>query len=87
MRWTMLRFELRAGEVHALVGENGAGKSTMMKVLAGIYSKDAGRILYQGQRGRDPQPARCAAPGDQHDPSGTESDAASDAGAERLYRP
>src|SRR5438132_8463591 len=41
-------FELRAGEVHALCGENGAGKSTMMKVLAGIYPKDAGRILFKG---------------------------------------
>lgn len=42
-------FELRSGEVHALVGENGAGKSTMMKVLTGIYPKDAGRILYKGK--------------------------------------
>src|SRR5512140_3491980 len=38
------QFELRPGEVHALVGENGAGTSTLMKVLAGVYSKDAGRI-------------------------------------------
>ena len=40
--------ELRAGEVHALVGENGAGKSTMMKVLTGIYEKDSGEIRYNG---------------------------------------
>jgi ribose transport system ATP-binding protein len=42
-------FELRRGEVHALLGENGAGKSTMMKVLAGVYTKDAGRIVYKGK--------------------------------------
>ena len=43
------RFELLPGEVHALVGENGAGKSTMMKLLAGIYPMDAGEILLAGQ--------------------------------------
>ncbi len=43
------RFELLAGEVHALVGENGAGKSTMMKVLTGIYQKDGGTIKYKGK--------------------------------------
>ncbi|MFC5467948.1 sugar ABC transporter ATP-binding protein [Cohnella suwonensis] len=42
------RFELRAGEVHALVGENGAGKSTMMKILTGVYQKDQGTIEYEG---------------------------------------
>jgi ribose transport system ATP-binding protein len=49
-------FELRRGEVHALLGENGAGKSTMMKLLAGIYRKDAGRILYKGKEVDIPNP-------------------------------
>jgi len=42
-------FELRNGEIHALVGENGAGKSTLMKVLTGIYERDSGEILLEGQ--------------------------------------
>lgn len=40
---------LKRGEVHALVGENGAGKSTIMKILAGIYQPDSGEILYDGK--------------------------------------
>lgn len=43
------RFELRKGEVHALMGENGAGKSTMMKILTGVYQKDEGSIAYKGR--------------------------------------
>src|SRR2546430_17197190 len=50
------RFELRSGEVHALVGENGAGKSTLMKVLAGVYSKDAGRLRFKGREVEIPSP-------------------------------
>jgi len=42
-------FELRHGEVHALVGENGAGKSTYIKILSGVYHKDAGTNLYGGK--------------------------------------
>ena len=38
--------EAKAGSVHALMGENGAGKSTLIKILAGAYSKDQGKILF-----------------------------------------
>ena len=37
-----------AGKVHALMGENGAGKSTLIKILAGAYTKDEGKILFNG---------------------------------------
>lgn len=42
-------FDLRAGEVHVLVGENGAGKSTLIKIMGGIYSKDGGEMLLNGE--------------------------------------
>jgi ribose transport system ATP-binding protein len=40
--------DVRCGEVHALMGENGAGKSTIIKIITGVYSKDAGEILIDG---------------------------------------
>ena len=42
-------FKVRQGEIHALMGENGAGKSTLIKVLTGLYTKDGGRILFDGR--------------------------------------
>lgn len=40
---------LKAGEVMALVGENGAGKSTIINILGGIYTRDEGEILIDGK--------------------------------------
>ena len=41
--------ELRAGEVHALLGENGAGKSTVVKILAGVHQPDGGQLIVGGE--------------------------------------
>lgn len=41
--------ELRPGEVHGLVGENGAGKSTIIKILAGIHRADGGELAIAGR--------------------------------------
>ena len=41
--------KIRAGEIHALLGENGAGKSTMLKILAGVHINDGGTIKLGGK--------------------------------------
>ena len=41
--------EFEAGEVHALVGENGAGKSTIIKCISGAVRPDSGSIRFEGQ--------------------------------------
>lgn len=52
-------FSVRAGEIHALLGENGAGKSTVMSLLTGIYRADEGELLIHGKpcRIRSPRDA------------------------------
>ena len=57
-----VHFNAKPGEVHVLLGENGAGKSTIMKVLAGVNTNYEGRIVYKGEeivaRSVDEQRAR-----------------------------
>ncbi len=54
---------LRPGSVHALVGENGAGKSTCIAIAAGVYHPDQGTILVRGQPTRFAGPADAEAAG------------------------
>ena len=42
-------FDVRAGEVHTLLGENGAGKSTLAAMLCGLYQPDSGYMLRNGE--------------------------------------
>ena len=42
---------LRKGEIHALMGENGAGKSTIIKCLTGVYERDSGEVYMEGVEG------------------------------------
>lgn len=45
-----VEFSCNKGEVHVLAGENGAGKSTILKMLAGIHQADEGEIYFRGQK-------------------------------------
>ena len=42
--------EVHKGIIHGIVGENGAGKSTLMKILSGVYQKDSGEIIFNGNK-------------------------------------
>lgn len=42
-------FKVEKGKIHAIVGENGAGKSTIMKIAYGFYNADSGEIFFDGR--------------------------------------
>ena len=44
-----VQLNIRRGEIHALMGENGAGKSTIIKIITGVHSMDSGEIVFNGQ--------------------------------------
>jgi len=44
-----LSFSIKKGEIHALIGENGAGKSTIIKIITGVYTKDSGSFIYMDE--------------------------------------
>lgn len=44
-----MHFQLKPGEVHALMGENGAGKSTFIKIITGVYQPDSGSVVLNGK--------------------------------------
>ncbi|WP_413818620.1 ATP-binding cassette domain-containing protein [Shinella sp.] len=41
-------FDIRAGECHCLLGDNGAGKSTFIKIMSGVYKPSGGEVLVEG---------------------------------------
>jgi fructose transport system ATP-binding protein len=53
-------FELRAGEILAVIGDNGAGKSSLIKALSGATMPDEGEILLDGRPVHFPEPDRRA---------------------------
>jgi simple sugar transport system ATP-binding protein len=42
-------FSIRAAEIHCLAGENGCGKSTLIKILSGVYAPDEGQMILEGK--------------------------------------
>ena len=44
-----INFELKKGEIHCLIGENGSGKSTIVKIIAGVYKPDCGTVELGGK--------------------------------------
>jgi general nucleoside transport system ATP-binding protein len=58
-----INLRVRRGSIHGIVGENGAGKSTAMRILYGMFQPDSGEILLQGQPRTWRSPANAMAAG------------------------
>lgn len=44
-----VNFQVRPGKVMCLAGENGCGKSTLVKIISGVYTRDAGTVTFEGK--------------------------------------
>ena len=58
-----VNFDVRQGEIHALLGENGAGKSTVAKIISGATAADSGEIIFGGAPASYSSPAEASAAG------------------------
>ena len=58
-----VNFSINKGEIHALLGENGAGKSTFVKMLYGVMGPDSGHFEWQGETVQIPSPKAARAMG------------------------
>lgn len=45
-----VHFQLKPGEIHALMGENGAGKSTFIKIITGVHKQEKGEMYFEGKK-------------------------------------
>ena len=57
-----ITLDIDRGDFVAIMGASGSGKSTMMKIVAGMERRDAGRMLWQGREVSFRAPAEAAAP-------------------------
>ena len=58
-----VHFQLKKGEIHALMGENGAGKSTFIKVITGVHKADGGSMFLDGREVNFKNPKEAQAAG------------------------
>ncbi len=53
-----VNIDIRQGEIHCLAGENGCGKSTLINIISGVYSRDSGEIELNGRQYKRINPAQ-----------------------------